>query len=86
MYTLSQVCLLKRQQGKCTPLKINIINMMEPKHHPVEKEHHLNQTSMFVVHVNFPGCGWNDDVLSPPMNHYLPVQFAVFQTNIPKLK
>ena len=61
MDTLSQVCLLKRQQGTCTPLKIN----MEPKHLPIEKEHHLNQTSMFAFHVNFPGCGWNDDVLSP---------------------
>ena len=31
-----------------TPLKIN----MEPKNHPIEKEHHLNQTSIFRVHVD----------------------------------
>ena len=31
-----------------TPLKID----MEPKNHPIEKEHHLNQTSIFRVHVD----------------------------------
>jgi len=29
---------------------------MEPKNHPIEKEHHLNQTSMLGLHVNLPGC------------------------------
>ena len=37
--------------GPHTPLKIN----MEPKNHPIEKENHLNQTSMFEFHVNIPG-------------------------------
>ena len=29
---------------------------MEVENHPIEKEHHLNQTSIFGFHVNFPGC------------------------------
>ncbi len=33
-----------------TPLKIFT---MEPKNHPIEKEHHLNQTSIFGFHVSF---------------------------------
>ena len=36
---------------KTTPRKIN----MESKNHPFEKENPLNQTSIVVVHVNFPG-------------------------------
>ena len=27
-----------------------------PKNHPIQKENHLNQTSMVRFHVNFPGC------------------------------
>ena len=29
---------------------------MEPKNHPSVKEKHLNQTIIFRVHVNLPGC------------------------------
>ncbi len=35
-----------------TPLKI----AFEPKDHPIEKENHMNQTSVYRFHVNFPGC------------------------------
>ena len=29
---------------------------MKPKNHPIEKENHLQQTSIFWFHVNLPGC------------------------------
>ena len=28
----------------------------EPKHHPIEKEIHLNRSYIFGFHSNFPGC------------------------------
>ena len=37
-----------RIPGRGTPWKIN----MEHKNHPIEKENHLNQTSMIMFHLN----------------------------------
>ena len=37
------------EEGFFTFLKISV----EPKNHPIEKEHHLPSTSTLVFHVNF---------------------------------
>ena len=44
---------------------------MEPKNFPIEKEHHLNQASIFGFHVNFPGCMIWD--AHPPSNSQVKV-------------
>ena len=41
------------------PLRID----MESQNHPIEKENHLNQTSIVVLHLNFPGCNVLVDAL-----------------------
>ena len=50
---ISYLILILTSSQPFTPWKIN----MEPKNHPIEKENHLNQTIIFLVHhVNLPRC------------------------------
>ena len=44
------------KQGRVFTIFRWTLTAFAPKDHPIEKENHLNQTSIIMFHVNFPGC------------------------------